>query len=233
MTDATVTPEPDVPRRAGPPSDLVRALAGPPLVLVGVFSAPGPALGAGGWLLVALAGLVVHVVAGLLARLRVPHLGAGLGLGLAPMAGYAAAHPDLAQPWGAVWLAAFALAWGAAADLVRAALERARDRIPAERAPDASPARDRALEISSWLYRGAEVCLIPAIARVMESVGQPLSTLPAAAAFAVWMGIVGLLHLELRRAEEARPAFRGAPLVVSAMVLALVLVVRAMSRGGL
>jgi hypothetical protein len=101
------------------------------------------------------------------------------------------------------------------------------------RAAETPLTRDRGLEISNWLYRGAEVCLIPAIARVMESVGQPLSTMPAAAAFAVWMGIVGLLHLELRRAEESRPAFRGAPLVVAAMALALVLVVRAMSRGGL
>jgi hypothetical protein len=229
MTDATVPPD-SAPRRRAPSRHALVVL---PLVLAGVFSAPGPALGAGGWLLVALAGVAVHVAARLLSRLRVPHLGAGAGLGLAPLAGYAAAHPDLTQPWGAVWLAAFALLWGAGAGLVRAALARARDQIPAERAPDAPPARDRALEVPAWLYRGAEVCLIPAIARVMESVGQPLSTMPAAAAFAVWMGVVGLLHLELRRAEESRPAFRGAPLVVGAMVLALVLVVRAMSRGGL
>ncbi len=201
------------------------------LAAAGVFSAPGPLPGIGGWLLLLVAVALAHGAAALLERLPLPHAGAGVRTGLAPLLGYIAAHPDLAHPWGAVWLAAFALLWGSGADVIRAALERARAR--AETVPDAPPPRDRALDASAWLYRGAEVCLVPAIARIMESVGQPLPTLPAAAAFAVWIGVVGLLQLEQRRAEEASPAVRGAAAAVAALALALVLVVRALSRGGL
>jgi len=86
--------------------------------------------------------------------------------------------------------------------------------------------------VSAWLHRGAELCLVPAIARIMEAAGQPLPSLPAVAAFAVWMGVVGLLHLEQRWAEDVNLAFFKVNVWVSAVVLVLVLVVRAMSRGG-
>jgi len=233
MTDTSPAPAP-APRPE-------RALAIPPLVLAGVFSAPGPALGVGRWLLVAVAAAATWAAAKALARATAApagcpgwlrHLAAGAVLARAPLAGHAAAHPDLAHPWGAVWLAAFALAWGAGLDVIHSA--RVGAPIAADTGTSAEPpARPRALDLSGWLLRAAEVCLIPAIARVMESVGQPLPSLAAAAAFGIWLGLVGLLHVEQKRAEESRPAAPGVALAVSTAVLVLVLVVRALSRGGL
>ena len=306
MADATAPPAPAARLRTY--ASFVRfehTLFTLPLILAGIFSAPGPAMGVGRWLLIAVAavgarttamslnriidrrldalnprtrarelpsgrmsfaeawGLLAAAIAayllacwaldpaGLLylglspipivvftaypyAKRFTPlcHLGVGLGMSLAPLAGYAAAHPDLAQPWGAVWLAAFTLVWGTGFDIIYSTLDEESDRAHGVHSLVVRLGRARALDVSAWLHRAAEVCLIPAIARIMEAVGQPLSSLPAAAAFAVWMGVVGLLHLEQKWAEDVNLAFFKVNVWVSAVVLVLVLVVRAMSRGG-
>lgn len=306
MTDAIAPPAPAARLRTY--ASFVRfehTLFTLPLILAGVFSAPGPAMSAGRWLLVAVAavgarttamalnrvidrrldalnprtrtrelpsgrmsfteawGLLAAAIAAYLAACwaldpaallylklsPVPlvvftaypyakrftplcHLGVGAGMCLAPLAGYAAAHPDLAHPWGAAWLAAFTLAWGTGFDIIYSTLDEESDRANGVHSMVVWLGRARALDVSAWLHRAAELCLVPAIARVMEAVGQPLPSLPAAAAFTVWMGVVGLLHLEQKWAEDVNLAFFKVNVWVSAAVLVLVLVVRAMSRGG-
>jgi hypothetical protein len=239
MTETTVPPDPATRPRADEPLDFGRASLFLPLVLAGVFSAPGPALGVGRWLLVVIVAAAVWAAAKALVpatgeRAGRPtwprHLAAGVALALAPLVGLASAHPDLAYPWGAVWLAGFALAWGAGLDVIHAV--RVGESADAGEPPAAPPAYARALDLAAWLHRAAEVCLVPATARIMESVGQPLPTLPAVAAFSVWIVVVALLHLERKRAGAASPAAPGATVAVSAAVLVLVLVVRVMSRGG-
>src|SRR5207249_1978833 len=56
------------------------------------------------------------------------HFGVGSALGLSPLAGYAAAHPDLALPWAAVWLSGFAFFWVSGFDIIYATLDEEFDR---------------------------------------------------------------------------------------------------------
>src|SRR5262245_9784472 len=51
------------------------------------------------------------------------HFGVGASLALAPLAGYAAAHPDLAEPGAALWLALFAFFWVSGFDIIYATLD--------------------------------------------------------------------------------------------------------------
>src|SRR5215470_4993356 len=57
------------------------------------------------------------------------HFGVGFALALAPLAGYAAAHPDLAEPMPAVWLALFALLWVSGFDIIYSTLDEDFDRL--------------------------------------------------------------------------------------------------------
>jgi len=159
------------------------------------------------------------------------HLGVGSGMGLAPVAGYVAAHPDLAHPWGALWLGAFTLFWGSGFDIIYSTLDEESDRANGIRSMVVWLGRARALAVSAWLHRLAQLCLIPAIARVLEAAGQPLPSPAAFAAFLVWSGVGALLYLEQKWAEDVNLAFFKVNVWVGAAVLALVLVTRAMGGG--
>src|SRR4030095_2320959 len=56
------------------------------------------------------------------------HFGVGAALALAPLAGYAAAHPDLARMAPALGLSAFALFWVSGFDIIYATLDEDFDR---------------------------------------------------------------------------------------------------------
>ena len=159
------------------------------------------------------------------------HLGVGAGMGLAPLAGYVAAHPDLAHPWAAVWLGAFTLFWGSGFDIIYSTLDEESDRANGVRSMVVWLGRERALEVSAWLHRLAQVCLIPMVAQVMLAAGQPLPSFAAFAAFFVWSGVGVLLYLEQKWAEDVNLAFFKVNVWVSAVVLALVLVTRAAGGG--
>jgi 4-hydroxybenzoate polyprenyltransferase len=159
------------------------------------------------------------------------HFGVGAGMGLAPIAGYVAAHPDLAHPWAALWLGAFTLLWGSGFDIIYSTLDEESDRASGVRSMVTWLGRERALEVSAWLHRLAQVCLIPMIAQVMIAAGQPLSSFAAFVAFFVWAGAGVLLYLEQKWAEDVNLAFFKVNVWVSAVVFALVLATRATGGG--
>jgi len=159
------------------------------------------------------------------------HLGVGAGMGLAPIAGYVAAHPDLAHPWAALWLGAFTLAWGSGFDIIYSTLDEESDRANGVRSMVVWLGRARALEVSAWLHRVAQVCLVPMIAQVLLAAGWPLPSFAAVVAFFVWSGIGVLLYLEQKWAEDVNLAFFQVNVWVGASVLALVLVSRAAGGG--
>jgi 4-hydroxybenzoate polyprenyltransferase len=275
-----------------------------PLILAGIFSAPRPAMGAGRWLLIALAAAAARTTAISLNRLidqrldalnprtrarelpsgkmkpaeawsllagalvaclaacwaldpaglfylkvaAIPivifalypyakrftpfcHLGVGLGIGLAPVAGYAAAHPGLAHPWVALWLGAFTFFWGSGFDIIYSTLDEGSDRANGVRSMVVWLGRARALEVSAWLHRAAQLCLIPMVAQVLLAAGQPLPSPAAVVAFFVWFGAGVLLYLEQKWAEDVNLAFFKVNVWVGAAVLALVLLTRAAGGG--
>jgi 4-hydroxybenzoate polyprenyltransferase len=159
------------------------------------------------------------------------HLGVGAGMGLAPVAGYVAAHPDLAHPWAALWLGAFTLLWGSGFDIIYSTLDEESDRANGVRSMVTWLGRARALEVSAWLHRAAQLCLVPMTAQVLLAAGQPLQSRAAIAAFFVWFGAGALLYLEQKWAEDVNLAFFKVNVWVSAVVLALVLVTRAAGGG--
>jgi 4-hydroxybenzoate polyprenyltransferase len=159
------------------------------------------------------------------------HFGVGTGMGLAPLAGYLAAHPDLAHPWAAVWLGAFTLFWGSGFDIIYSTLDEEPDRANGIQSMVVWLGRERSLVVSAWLHRAAQLCLVPMVAQVMLAAGQPLPSLTAVAAFFVWSGVGVLLYLEQKWAEDVNLAFFKVNVWVGAVVLALVLVTRA-SGGG-
>jgi len=273
-----------------------------PLILAGVFSAPGPALSVARWLLIAVAAvgartcamalnriidrrldalnprtkvrelpagkmkmaeawalLVTSAVAYLAAcaalgpwYLRVAivplavftlypwlkrftplcHVGVGTALALAPLAGFAAAHPDLAQPGAAVYLAIFALLWVTGFDIIYATLDEAFDREHGVHSLVAWLGREPALRVSSLLHRAAPFALIAAAFRIASKPAMDALTvanvLPAAV---VYVAIVVLLLLEQRWAEDVNLAFFKVNVWVGFAVLALVLVTRATNGG--
>ena len=152
-------------------------------------------------------------------------------MGLAPLAGYVAAHPDLAHPWAALWLGAFTLFWGSGFDIIYSTLDEESDRANGVRSMVVWLGRERALEVSAWLHRLAQLCLIPVVAQVMLAAGQPLPSFAAVAAFFVWFGAGVLLYLEQKWAEDVNLAFFKVNVWVGAVVLALVLVTRAAGGG--
>jgi 4-hydroxybenzoate polyprenyltransferase len=268
-----------------------------PLLVAGVFSAPGPALPAGRWALIAVAAVGARTAAlalnrvidrridaanprtrsrelpsgrmrlaeayGLLGAstaiylaacallgpwyLRVSwvpllvftgypylkrvtplcHLGVGAALGLAPLAGYAAAHPDLAAPGPALWLAGFALAWVSGFDIIYATLDEDFDRARGVRSVIAWLGRERGLRVSAALHAVAFLCLLAAGAALWRLAPAPRPDW-AAPAFGVTLAVAGfLLVLEQRWAEDVNLAFFKVNVVVGFAVLVMVLVTRA------
>jgi 4-hydroxybenzoate polyprenyltransferase len=154
------------------------------------------------------------------------HFGVGAALALAPLAGYAAAHPDLATPEPALWLSGFALAWVAGFDIVYATLDEAFDRAHRVRSMVQWLGRARALRISAFLHALAFACLLSALrAMTPAACGFP----PAAYAALAVAGL--LLFLEQRWAENVNLAFFKVNVWVGVAVLVMVLAARA-SCGG-
>lgn len=267
-----------------------------PLILAGVFSAPGPALTPVRWGLVAVAAigartaamalnrlidrridalnprtrgrelpagrmrlaeawllLVVSVTAYLLACaalgpwfLRVAaiplvvftvypylkrftplcHFGVGAALALAPLAGYAAAHPDLVRSGPALGLAAFALLWVSGFDIIYATLDEDFDRRHGLYSMVVSLGRQRALQVAGALHLVAFVSLAWAVGATMMG-ATPVAGWgwPAVVAALAATGV--LLYLEQRWAEDVHLAFFKVNVLVGFAVLAAVLVARA------
>lgn len=151
------------------------------------------------------------------------HLGVGAALGLAPLAGYAAAHPDLARPGNAILLGVFGLLWVAGFDIIYATLDEAFDRAYGVRSLVVTLGRKRALRVSALLHAGATLCAAAIAAgawRAAAPWGGPVATLAAAA-------VAGLLALEVRWSHDVDLAFFKVNVVVGFAMLALVLAVRA------
>jgi 4-hydroxybenzoate polyprenyltransferase len=154
------------------------------------------------------------------------HVGVGLALALSPLAGYAAAHPDLARPGVALWIAGFALAWVSGFDIIYATLDEDFDRLYRVRSMVAWLGRPRALRVSAGLHAIAFACLVVA-AWLLVSSRVTLRSGALAAVIATLTISAVLLWLEQRWAEDVDLAFFRVNVFVGFSVLALVLAARA------
>ena len=267
-----------------------------PLLIAGVFSAAGPALGAGRWALIAVAAVGARTTALALNRLidrrldalnprtmarelpsgamsgaeawallavaslayvaacaalgawylkaaAVPllvfaiypylkrwtplcHLGVGAALALAPLAGYAAAHPDLARPGPALWLAGFALCWVTGFDIIYATLDEAFDREHGVHSLVVRLGRRAALTVSALLHAAAFVGVAFAGYGALNAAGH----------HALWggwvtgellLGVGLLLLIEQKKSANVDLAFFKVNVWVGFFVLAMVLAARA------
>jgi 4-hydroxybenzoate polyprenyltransferase len=272
-----------------------------PLILAGMFSAPGPAMSAGRWLLVAFAAVGARTAAMSLNRLvdrhidavnprtasrelpagrmrlaealalllastaayllacaalgpwylrvsAIPlavfalypylkrltpfcHAGVGAALALSPLAGYAAAHPDLSHSGPALWLSAFALCWVSGFDIIYATLDETFDRAHGIHSAVVALGRAGAMRLSWALHAAAALALGAAGATMMGSAAARATDwgLLAGALYALTLA---LLYFEQRWAEDVNLAFFKINVWVGASVLALVLAAR-MAAGGL
>jgi 4-hydroxybenzoate polyprenyltransferase len=156
------------------------------------------------------------------------HFGVGVALALAPLAGYAAAHPDLARPEVALWLALFALLWVSGFDIIYATLDESFDLDQGVHSMVAWLGRERALKVSAFLHRAAALSLVPAVVGLLHLVpeGPFTKPLPAIASLALLTTVAVLLALEQRWAENVNLAFFKVNVWVGFAVLAMVLVAR-------
>jgi 4-hydroxybenzoate polyprenyltransferase len=158
------------------------------------------------------------------------HAGVGAALALAPLAGFAAAHPDL-QRSGAAWaLGAFALCWVTGFDIIYATLDEVSDRENHIHSAVVSLGRPRALRVSWALHLLAMAALAVAAWRIAFAGGVPHAGWLAATALGL-AGTVALLWLEQRWAEDVNLAFFKTNVVVGFVVLATVLAAR-LAGGG-
>jgi 4-hydroxybenzoate polyprenyltransferase len=182
----------------------------------------------GPWFLqVAAVPLVVFTVYPYLKRFTpLCHFGVGAALALAPLAGYAAAHPDLSRPVPALWLSAFALLWVSGFDIIYATLDEDFDRLHRLRSMVTWLGRQRALVVAAVLHLAAFLGL--AFAAGATLIGAPhiaAWALPAVVAALTVTGV--LLYLEQRWAEDVDLAFFKVNVWVGFAVLATVLTARA------
>ena len=167
------------------------------------------------------------------------HFGVGIALALAPLAGFAAAHPDLGALAPAMWLAAFALLWVSGFDIIYATLDETFDRAHHVHSMAAWLGRERALQVSAVLHLAAFACLIVAALAVLRVAALPSAAgvagsgvaLAAPVMTGILLAVAGvLLFLEQRWAENVNLAFFKVNVWVGAVVLAIVLAAR--SAGG-
>jgi 4-hydroxybenzoate polyprenyltransferase len=158
------------------------------------------------------------------------HFGVGLALALAPLAGYAAAHPGLGHPGPALWLAGFALAWVSGFDIIYATLDEESDRALGVRSMVVSLGRRQALVLSGALHLLGFVCLVLAARAVIAGHEAPPAGL-LAALVATLLATGSLLWLEQRWAEDVNLAFFKVNVVVGFGVLGSILVARAAAGG--
>jgi 4-hydroxybenzoate polyprenyltransferase len=204
----------------------VALLVASTLVYLAACAALGP------WYLeVAIVPLAVFTIYPYLKRFTpLCHFGVGAGLALAPLAGFAAAHPSLGS-WGpAVALAVFALCWVGGFDIIYATLDEEFDRDHGVHSMVAWLGRDRALRVSWGLHLAAAAALGVAGALVMGS-ASARATDWGILAGVLYVATLGLLYLEQRWAEDVNLAFFKINVWVGFAVLAIVLAAR-MAAGG-
>src|SRR5262249_34895873 len=132
------------------------------------------------------------------------HLGVGCALALAPLAGFAAAHPDLASSGPALGLAGFALCWVTGFDIIYATLDEAFDREHGVHSLVAWIGRQRALQVSWALHLVAMTALAFTVARLATAAGS-VRPLWGALALLAFAGTVSLLWLRQRGGGGADP----------------------------
>lgn len=158
------------------------------------------------------------------------HMGVGAALALSPLAGYAAAHPDLVRWQPALWLAAFAFAWVSGFDIIYATLDEEFDRAEGLHSMVAWLGRGRALRVSWGLHLAALAALAGAAVSIAGG-ARVFATPWGALAAALFATACVLLTLEQRLAEHVDLAFFRINVWVGAVVLALTLAAR-MAAGG-
>jgi 4-hydroxybenzoate polyprenyltransferase len=158
------------------------------------------------------------------------HAGVGAALALAPLAGFAAAHPDLAHSGAAFAIAAFALFWVTGFDIIYATLDEAFDRANGVHSMVVWLGRTSALRVSWALHLVAMAALGYAAFGIAFANGTP-SPVWLMATVAGFAATVVLLWLEQRWAEDVNLAFFKTNVVVGFLVLATVLAAR-MAAGG-
>ncbi len=164
------------------------------------------------------------------------HFGVGVALALAPLAGYAAAHPGLEHPGAALWLAAFAWLWVSGFDIIYATLDETFDRAHGVHSMVAWLGRRRALRVSAVLHVLAFASLAGGVLSVLlrQILPDPAARgafawglAGAAALVSVLLAVAGmLLWLEQRWAEDVDLAFFKVNVWVGFVVLAAVLAAR-------
>jgi len=168
------------------------------------------------------------------------HFGVGAALALAPLAGFAAAHPDLADWAPALWLAAFALFWVTGFDVIYATLDEQFDRAHGVHSLVALLGRARALRVSAVLHVLAFACLAGAALSALRTtirhevllgratgLEHGLGAGPAPILAGALLVVAGtLLFLEQRWAEDVNLAFFKVNVWVGFVVLAIVLAAR-------
>jgi 4-hydroxybenzoate polyprenyltransferase len=215
-------------RRRELPAGRMRLAEGWLLLAVSTAAYLVACAGLGPWFLrVAAVPLVVFTVYPYLKRFTpLCHFGVGVALALAPLAGYAAAHPDLTRAGPALWLSAFALLWVSGFDIIYATLDEDFDRLHRLRSMVTWLGRERALVVAGVLHLVAFLCLACAAGATL--VGTPGISdwgLPAVVAALTVTGV--LLYLEQRWAEDVDLAFFKVNVFVGFAVLATVLAARA------
>jgi 4-hydroxybenzoate polyprenyltransferase len=205
--------------------EAVALLVGSAAAYVGACAALGP------WFLrVAIVPLAVFTLYPYLKRFTpFCHFGVGLALALAPLAGYAAAHPGLEHPRAALWLGGFALAWVSGFDIIYATLDEEFDRSHGIHSMVAWLGRGRALRVSWWLHLIAAFALAHVALAAMTH--RTASMTWAVVSLLLYAGTLVLLWLEQRWAEDVNLAFFQINVWVGAAVLAIVLAAR-MAAGG-
>ncbi len=154
------------------------------------------------------------------------HFGVGLGMCMAPLAGYLAAHPDLRWPWPAVGLAAFTLFWGSGFDIIYSTLDEESDRANGIRSMVTWLGRRGGLRVSALLHVLAFASLV-AVAWFAALGSSSMLYAPALRGTAIALATAGvLLFLEQRWAGDVDLAFFKVNVWVSAVVLLMVLATR-------
>ena len=174
------------------------------------------------------------------------HAGVGAALALAPLAGFAAAHPQLQDSLPAWGLAAFTFVWVTGFDIIYATLDEKFDRGAGVHSAVVWLGRERALRVSWALHVGSIAALGWALWRLafnLDKTGDPVFFRfvdpPMGWSNPFWLSLttllfvatVALLWLEQRWAENVNLAFFKTNVIVGFVVLAAVLAAR-MTGGG-
>jgi 4-hydroxybenzoate polyprenyltransferase len=207
-------------------AEAVALLVASTLVYLAACAALGP------WYLeVAIVPLAVFTIYPYLKRFTpFCHFGVGLGLALAPLAGFSAAHPSLASWRPAAALGVFALCWVGGFDIIYATLDEEFDRDHGVHSMVAWLGRDRALRVSWGLHLAAAAALGVSGAMIMGSTSARATDWGILAG-TLYAATLGLLYLEQRWAEDVNLAFFKINVWVGFAVLAIVLAARQASGG--